>query len=78
MTRRARPRILLAGGTGLVGRELSPDRSGPRRMQILGTGRQQTRGYYGAGISDMEGLERTIRVAVEDAERREQGRHLLL
>lgn len=52
--------------TCLIGRA---DGSGPRRMQILGGGRQQTRGFNGGAITDMEGLERTIRVAVEDAER---------
>jgi len=52
--------------TCLIGR---PDGSGPRRIQILGGGRQQTRGFNGTGITDMDGLERTIRVAVEDAER---------
>lgn len=46
-----------------------PDASNPRRVQILGAGRQQTRGFNGGAITDMEGLERTIRLAVEDAER---------
>jgi cell division protein FtsA len=46
-----------------------PDAAAPRRMQILGSGRQQTRGFTGGTITDMEGLERTIRLAVEDAER---------
>lgn len=46
-----------------------PDIASPRRMQILGAGRQQTRGFNGGAITDMEGLERTIRLAVEDAER---------
>lgn len=52
--------------TCLIGR---PDPSGPRRMQIIGSGRQQTRGFNGSGITDMDNLERTIRLAVEDAER---------
>lgn len=52
--------------TCLIGR---PDPSGPRRAQILGSGRQQTRGFNGSGITDMDSLERTIRLAVEDAER---------
>lgn len=46
-----------------------PDTDNPRRMQILGGGRQQTRGFAGGTITDMEGLERSIRLAVEDAER---------
>ncbi|KCZ90650.1 cell division protein FtsA [Hyphomonas johnsonii] len=52
--------------TCLIGRN---DGSGPRRFQILGGGRQQSRGFTGGAISDMEGLERSIRLAVEDAER---------
>ncbi len=44
-----------------------PDTDNPRRMNILGTGRQQTRGFAGGNITDMEGLERSIRLAVEDA-----------
>ena len=46
-----------------------PDTDNPRRMAILGSGRQQTRGFSGGTITDMEGLERSIRLAVEDAER---------
>jgi cell division protein FtsA len=46
-----------------------PDTDNPRRMNILGAGRQQTRGFSGGTITDMEGLERSIRLAVEDAER---------
>lgn len=46
-----------------------PDTDNPRRMNILGAGRQQTRGFAGGTITDMEGLERSIRLAVEDAER---------
>ncbi|MFN3912700.1 cell division protein FtsA [Hyphomonas sp.] len=46
-----------------------PDTDNPRRMTILGAGRQQTRGFAGGTITDMEGLERSIRLAVEDAER---------
>jgi cell division protein FtsA len=46
-----------------------PDTDNPRRMAILGGGRQQTRGFSGGNITDMEGLERSIRLAVEDAER---------
>ena len=52
--------------TCLIGRN---DGSGPRRFQILGGGRQQSRGFNGGAITDMEGLERSIRLAVEDAER---------
>ena len=46
-----------------------PDADNPRRMTIIGAGRQQTRGFAGGTITDMEGLERSIRLAVEDAER---------
>lgn len=52
--------------TCLIGRN---DGSGPRRFQIKGGGRQQSRGFNGGAITDMEGLERSIRLAVEDAER---------
>lgn len=52
--------------TCLIGRN---DGTGPRHFQILGAGRQQTRGFNGGTITDMEGLERSIRLAVEDAER---------
>lgn len=46
-----------------------PDTDNPRRMAILGGGRQQTRGFAGGTITDMEAIERSIRLAVEDAER---------
>jgi cell division protein FtsA len=46
-----------------------PDADNPRRMDMLGSGRQTTRGFAGGNITDMEGLERSIRLAVEDAER---------
>jgi len=52
--------------TCLIGRN---DGSGPRSFRILGAGRQQSRGFTGGTITDMEGLERSIRLAVEDAER---------
>lgn len=52
--------------TCLIGRN---DGSGPRSFRILGAGRQQSRGFTGGAITDMEGLERAIRLAVEDAER---------
>ena len=42
---------------------------GARDFQIMGGGHQQSRGFTGGAITDMEGLERTIRLAVEDAER---------
>ena len=41
----------------------------PQRFQLLGAGRQQSRGFESGAITDMEGLERAIRLAVEDAER---------
>ena len=52
--------------TCLIGRN---DGTGPRNFQILGAGRQQSRGFNGGTITDMHGLERSIRLAVEDAER---------
>ena len=52
--------------TCLIGRN---DGSSPRSFHILGAGRQQSRGFTGGTITDMEGLERAIRLAVEDAER---------
>ncbi|HCE21102.1 MAG TPA: cell division protein FtsA, partial [Hyphomonas sp.] len=52
--------------TCLIGRN---DGTGPRNFQILGAGRQQSRGFSGGTITDMQGLERSIRLAVEDAER---------
>lgn len=41
----------------------------PAKFTLLGAGRQQSRGFEGGAITDMEGLERSIRLAVEDAER---------
>ncbi|MEO0883892.1 MAG: cell division protein FtsA [Pseudomonadota bacterium] len=41
----------------------------PSKFKLLGAGRQQSRGFEGGAITDMEGLERAIRLAVEDAER---------
>lgn len=41
----------------------------PDSFVLLGAGRQQSRGFEGGAITDMEGLERAIRLAVEDAER---------
>ncbi len=45
------------------------DASDPRAFKLLGGGRQQSRGFTGGAITDMEGLERAVRLAVEDAER---------
>lgn len=42
----------------------------PSKFKLLGGGRQQARGFEGGAITDMEALERAIRLAVEDAERR--------
>jgi len=36
---------------------------------LMGGGRQQSRGFSGGAITDMESLERAVRLAVEDAER---------
>ncbi len=45
------------------------DGTGPRGFRVLGSGRQQARGFKGGTITDMDALERAIRLAVEDAER---------
>lgn len=42
--------------------------SGPG-FRLIGGGHQQSRGFSGGAITDMEALERAIRLAVEDAER---------
>ena len=41
----------------------------PQGFRLLGGGRQQSRGFESGAITDMEALERAIRLAVEDAER---------
>lgn len=41
----------------------------PSKFKLLGGGRQQARGFEAGAITDMEQLERAIRLAVEDAER---------
>ena len=41
----------------------------PARFHLLGGGRQQSRGFEVGAITDMEQLERAIRLSVEDAER---------
>lgn len=45
------------------------DGSAPRHFKIHGSGSQPSRGFSGGAITDMDGLERSIRLAVEDAER---------
>ncbi|MEE2877716.1 MAG: cell division protein FtsA, partial [Pseudomonadota bacterium] len=52
--------------TCLIGRYDPASRAG---FTFLGGGRQQSRGFTGGSIKDMEALERSIRLAVEDAER---------
>ncbi|WP_300376156.1 cell division protein FtsA [Henriciella sp.] len=52
--------------TCLIGRYDPASKSG---FTFLGGGRQQSRGFDGGSIRDMEALERSIRLAVEDAER---------
>ena len=52
--------------TCLIGRYDPSSRAG---YTFLGGGRQQSRGFNGGSIKDMEALERSIRLAVEDAER---------
>lgn len=45
------------------------DPSSKAGFTFLGGGRQQSRGFNGGAIKDMDALERSIRLAVEDAER---------
>ena len=45
------------------------DLAGPEGFRLCGGGRQQSKGFTGGAITDMNGLERAIRLAVEDAER---------
>ena len=45
------------------------DTAEPEKFILLGGGRQQSRGFEAGVITDMEQLERAIRLAVEDAER---------
>lgn len=45
------------------------DATEPDKFILLGGGRQQSRGFEAGTITDMEQLERAIRLAVEDAER---------
>ncbi|MAN74515.1 MAG: cell division protein FtsA [Henriciella sp.] len=52
--------------TCLIGRYDPQARAG---FSFLGGGRQQSRGFKDGSITDMEALERSIRLAVEDAER---------
>ncbi len=50
----------------LIGRVDPGSRAG---FQLMGGGRQQSRGFNGGAITDIEALERSVRLAVEDAER---------
>jgi len=52
----------------------------PQGYRLLGGGRQQSRGFLAGAITDMEALERAIRLAVEDAERQagERIEHVVL
>lgn len=50
----------------LIGRVAPGSRAG---FAFMGGGRQQSRGFNGGAITDIEALERSIRLAVEDAER---------
>ena len=45
------------------------DEDHPAKFRFLGGGRQQSRGFEAGAITDMERLERSVRLAVEDAER---------
>lgn len=46
-----------------------PLENNPTHFEFRGGGRQQSRGFEGGVVTDMEALERAIRLAVEDAER---------
>ncbi len=50
----------------LIGRVDPGSRAG---FAFMGGGRQQSRGFNGGAITDIEALERSVRLAVEDAER---------
>ena len=50
----------------LIARTTEPSAGG---FELLGFGQQSTRGLKGGVVIDMDGLERSIRLAVEDAER---------
>ncbi|WP_018149629.1 cell division protein FtsA [Henriciella marina] len=52
--------------TCLIGRYDPESRAG---FSFLGGGRQQARGFKDGSVTDMEALERSVRLAVEDAER---------
>ncbi|MEL6568238.1 MAG: cell division protein FtsA [Pseudomonadota bacterium] len=52
--------------TCLIGRTDARQAAG---FSLMGGGRQQSRGFAGGAITDMEALERAVRLAVEDAER---------
>lgn len=45
------------------------DLAGPEGFRLIGGGRQQSKGFTGGAITDMAGLERAVRLSVEDAER---------
>lgn len=50
----------------LIGRTIPPSEGG---IELIGNGQQSSRGLKSGVVIDMEGLERSIRLAVEDAER---------
>lgn len=50
----------------LIGAQRPDD---PTHFEFRGGGRQQSRGFEGGVVTDMEALERAVRLAVEDAER---------
>ncbi|MCI4645606.1 MAG: cell division protein FtsA [Hyphomonadaceae bacterium] len=52
--------------TCLIGRI---DAAKSEGFSLIGGGRQQSRGFTGGAITDMQSLERSVRLAVEDAER---------
>lgn len=50
----------------LISRTTPPSQGG---LEVIGHGQQSSRGVKGGVVIDMEGLERAVRLAVEDAER---------
>jgi cell division protein FtsA len=57
------------GGSKVVCLIARRDRRASGGFVLAGSGRQQSRGFTGGAITDIDALERTVRLAVEDAER---------
>ena len=61
--------VLDLGGTKTICLIAKCDPADPNAFTLLGAGHQSSRGIKNGAVIDMEGLERSIRLAVEDAER---------